>query len=380
MFHHDQRDYRVAASQAAQKGRDKLQGIIDAGRANAQAVVEQIQSRRIHDLVAATPKLRIVYDDDGTQRINVAGVEHEMHPYAYKQVLADAGVRKDYSDYLAKEAGGSMWGKELLATNVNTIFEHRAKQRNLVRIEDTVDGKVKGFLSDKYRRLDSRPLCDAFMGACMEHGLVPIDGLSTDTKCRVRAVLPYVFEPTDNEVMVFGTEFGNSDYGDGGMVVNLFVIRIWCTNLAVTEKCLRQIHLGGKLPDNLRLSERTYRLDAETTASAVSDVTGNSISPDSVHYMLDAVKNATEEEIRGRDGINKVLERAGLDKTELGQVTQLFESPDVQNMPAGNNMWRLSNAVSWFAQMPTVDTDRKLALQDLAGRLVVPEKKKVLEA
>lgn len=367
MFHHDQREYKVAASQAAKRGREKMEGIIQKGMATAEAVVGEIQSRIITDKVVRAPALRLEYDNEGERFLHVGAEPHKVHDHAYGQLLADTGVPKKYADYLGTEAGGDMWGKTLLADNVNAILYHRTKQRNLIRAEGET-GTVKGFLSDKFRRLDSRPLCDAFIGACRELNLLPIEGVATDTKCRVRAVLPYVFEPVDNEVMIFGAEFGNSDYGDGGLVVNLWTMRVWCTNLAVTEKGLRQVHLGGRLPDDLHLSDKTYRLDAEATASVVRDVTSTLIGPDRVNRMLASVKQASEEEIKGKDGIDKLLGRA-LDKSELASVKALHESPDVQNMPEGNTTWRLSNAVSWFAQAKGVTADRKLELQVLAGQV-----------
>jgi hypothetical protein len=377
MFHHDEREYQVAKSQAAQRGREKLQGVIDKGRASAQAVIEQVQSRVITDRVVRTPAVELNYDDEGDRTLRVGGFSYELHEHAYRQVLENAGVTYKYVEHLTKEAGGELWGKKLAAQNVNEILSHREKQRNLVRGEGET-GLVKGFLSDRFRRLDSRPVADAFIVACQNLGMVPIEGVASDTKMRIRAVLPYVFEPIADEVMIFGAELGNSDYGDGGLVVNLWTMRIWCTNLAVAEKCLRQVHLGGRLPDNVRFSDETYRKDAETMALAVRDVTADAVGPDRVHKMLAAIEAAGEDEVKGTDGIDKILGRL-LDKNELSTVKTIYESPDVVNLPAGETVWRLSNAVSWFAQGKSVTPDRKLALQELAGTMVAGETKKVKE-
>lgn len=373
MFHHDKRDYKTAASAAAKKGRVKMDEIIQRGMATAEAVIAQIQDRTITDRVVDTRGLRIVHDYEGNQRLSLlgSGPSFPMHAHAYKQLLDEAGVPKKYGDYLVTEASGSMWGKELLAHNVNTILSNRDDQRNLVRAEGPNE-VIKAVVSDKFRRLDSRPLCDAFIGACRDLGMLPLEGIASDTKCRVRAVLPMVFEPVDNEVMLFGAEFGNSDYADGGLTISLWTMRVWCTNLAITEKTMRQVHLGARLPTDLRLSQETYRLDAETTASAVRDTTSNIIGPRKINGMLDAIKASSQDELKGRDGIDKLLGRA-LDKTELERVKQLHESPDEVNMPAGNTKWRLSNAVSWFAQAKGITADRKIELQQVAGTLVAPD-------
>lgn len=377
MFHHDEREYNVAASAAGRAARDKLQGIIDKGMASAQAVIEDIQSRVITDRVAPAPVVRLTVDeDDGTMGLSVGGVISPIHDHAFGQILSNAKVGKEFYNNMVAEASGGLWGKELIAHNVNQVLMHRTEQRNLIRGEGEA-GLVKGFLSDKFRRLDCRPIVDSFIGACDRLGMVPLEGVASDTKMRLRAVLPYVFEPIDNEVMIFGAELGNSDYGDGGLVLNLWTMRVWCTNLATAEKCLRQVHIGGRLPDNVRFSDETYRKDAETTALAVRDMAADAVSPNRIHRILDAITTAGEEEIKGRDGLDKVLARVTKDKGELNMIKAIYESEDVQNLPAGNTMWRLSNAVSWFAKGQSIDADRKIRLQELAGQLVAGDTKTV---
>ena len=75
---------------------------------------------------------------------------------------------------------GIAWARELLAHNLKTIFANRfGKSRYLLR---SVHGEVRGFLSDRYRRLDSRPIIEAFATAVRQKGALPYDGYVTDTK------------------------------------------------------------------------------------------------------------------------------------------------------------------------------------------------------
>lgn len=366
-------DYQTSRSEAGRRGRDKLQGLIDKARYSAEAVVEEIQSRVIVDKVVRTPAVRLVEDARaaGGLDLSVGGELVSLHKHAFGQVLADAGVPKKFADYVMEDdANDEGWGAELVAHNVNTILSHRDKQRNLVRIEGGT--LAKGFLSDKFRRLDSRPLLDAFMGASTELGLIPYQGVASDTKMRLRAILPEVFEPLDGEVMVFGAEFGNSDYGDGGVNLNLWMMRIICTNLAIGERMLRQIHLGGRLPDDVRLSEETYKKDAETTALAIRDVTGSVIGSSRINRMVEAIREAGDERI-GDERITKILK--GFDKAEGIRIRDIFDSPDVENLPVGRTLWRMSNAVSFFAQTPDLSADRRLDLQHAAGVMVAGDYK-----
>lgn len=370
MYHHDSRPYEEAVSAAAAHGRTKMEEIIHKGLANTKGVVERILSRVIGDRIVKADAINVFSPQDGSWHIRGADLEQELHPHAFGQVVDNAGMPRQFVDHIVKQANGTRWGPELISHNLKEIFNHRPKQRNLLRSEGDT---VKGFLSDKFRRIDSRPLLDAFMGASNKIGLVPIDGIGTDTKSRVRAVLPKVFEPIPNEVMLFGLEWGNSDYGDGGHVVNLWTMRVWCTNLAITTSFLRQVHLGKRLEDNIQYSDETYDLDTKANARALVDVVQHSIGPATINSMLDAIRAANQKQIVGRDGIDKLLKGA-LSKSELEKVTDIFEGPDVVNLPAGNSTLRLSNALSFFAQAEGISADRKIELQGLAGKFLMPGK------
>lgn len=369
MYHHDNRGYEEAASQAAAAGRVKMEEIIHKGQVNARAVVEKILAAQIHDRLAKANAINVWSGDDKTWRIEMPEgdglVDSALHNHAFGQVVENAGMPRKFVDELVEQANGTRWGAALVTHNLKEIFSHRPGQRNLIRSED---GIVKGFLSDKFRRIDSRPLLDTFMGGAAGLGLVPIDGVGLDTRNRVRAVLPKVFEPVPNEVMIFGLEWGNSDFGCGGHMVNLWAMRTWCTNMATAHNVLRQIHLGKRLSDDIVYSDETYRLDTEANRAALADAMKFAIGPEQVNKMLLSVKTAAESEIKSRDGVEKLLKSA-LSKTELAKVADMFEGPDVVNLPTGQTTWRLSNAVSFFAQAESVTQDRKLELQDLAGKL-----------
>lgn len=367
MYHHDNRDYNEAASEAARQGRIKMEEIINKGLANTQSVVERVLSTQIHDRIVKAAATNVYMADDKTWRLEIpeTTVVPSLHNHAFGQIVANAGMPQQFVDHLIKQANGTAWGAALVSHNLKEIFSHRPTQRNLIRSED---GIVKGFLSDKFRRIDSRPLLDTFMGGAAELGLVPIEGVGLDTRTRVRAVLPKVFEPIPNEVMIFGLEWGNSDFGKGGHIVNLWSMRTWCTNLAIANSVLRQIHLGKRLDDDIEYSDETYRLDTEANRAALADAMRHAIGPAQVHKMLSSIQSANEKTIQGRDGVEKLLKSA-LSKTELEKVADMYEGPDVQNLPSGQTTWRLSNAVSFFAQANTINADRKLELQELAGKL-----------
>jgi hypothetical protein len=368
MIHHDRRDYNEAATEAAQAGRRKMEALIETGRVNAGAVIEKVTSNVIQDSIVRTKAFKVHRATGGSGWAGILPMGNgdrsiTLHNHAWQQVLSDAGIDKRFADKMEKEANGSDWGAELVKHNVDTIFSHRTDQRNLVRESG---GVIKGWLSDKFRRLDSRPLLEAFAGACQENGLMPYEGYALETKVRLRAILPKVFEPVKNEVMVVGLEWGNSDYGDGGHVINVFVNRVFCTNLAIMDQALRQIHLGKRLNDDIIYSEETYRKDTEANISALQDVVRGVIGPAKVHAWMDTISQAAEQTV-GKDIANLLKD---LDKATVEKVIASYESPDVVNLPPGNTRWRLSNAVSWIAQSKDISPEKKLEMQAVAGKLI----------
>jgi len=69
---------------------------------------------------------------------------------------------------------------------------------------------VRKFLSDSYRRIDSRPVVEAFATAGQEKGALPYEGYVTDTKIVIQAIMPEVYEPVPGEVVACGLSLENS--------------------------------------------------------------------------------------------------------------------------------------------------------------------------
>lgn len=366
MYHHDGRDYHEAASAAAKVARTKLEETIRKGLAGAQALVTYVQDQVPEDRIARGRALKFVPHPQGGDgfALSVTGVEtNTLHSHARGQVLQRAEVPTKFADTLTAKGN---WGRQLLLDNLNQIYRNE-DERFLIR---SVGGEARGFLSDRFRRLDSRPLLDSFVGSCSELGLVPLQGWALDTKVKMRALLPRVFEPLDNEVLAFGLEWSNSDFGDGGHTVKLYTLRIWCTNLAVGEEVLRQVHLGKRLDDNITYSRQTLEADTKANTLALRDVVHHAIGPERVEAMLESVRQASSDEIKGRDVIVNRLKRLNLDKATTEKVADAFESPDVVNLPPGNTTYRLSNALSWVAQFKDLSPEKRLDLEQAAGQLL----------
>lgn len=344
----------------------KLGAIIEGGRRSAGSVIEHVMTNQPADRILRGGAISFTADHSQKAiRIGFAdGANSEtIHRNALNQMATAVEMPMKYLDSLQDERQD--WGRELLAHDFQTIFTQRfGKKRYLGR---SVKAEMRGWLSDQYRRLDSRPIVEAFASAVQEKGALPYAGVVTDTKIAIQAIMPEIYEPIPGELVAYGLSLENSDFGNGALSVRAYLLRIWCTNLAITEETMRQIHLGKRLDDNMTYSQHTYELDSRTTVSALKDVVKLQLNAESLSNRMDAVRIANEREVtpaNAREVLKKIL-----NKGEAEAAMNAYTSPDVYNLPAGNTNWRLSNAISWIAGQ-TEDAERKLDLNRAAGSLL----------
>jgi hypothetical protein len=173
-------------------------------------------------------------------------------------------------------------------------------------------------------------------------------------------------------VVAYGLSFGNSDYGDGALHMSAFLLRVWCMNGAVADEVFRQVHVGGRLADDISFSERTYRLDTMTTVSAVRDFTRSVLDTEKVTAYMTAIRDAAGEELDAKKAIAALRSKNLVTTAEAEAVSTSYNSADIIELPAGQNRWRLSNAISLIGRNRLKDGEerRGIELQELAGRVL----------
>lgn len=368
----------VSQTEARRIGRDKLQQIVDAKRASAVNLIHHVQDSVPEDSIVPAQKLSFGVDDRGL-RVGWGGQDRRVHPHALAQLSGRAGIPSSFVSELA--AAPEEWRREMAAKLLNEHFlkprvdakEDASKKRYLAR---SIKGEMRGFLSDRYRRIDSRPTLDAFVEECQKVGAVPYEGVVTDTRVSLRVVIPVVYEPIPNEIICFGAEWGNSDFGAAKHWMRSFILRLWCTNGATLEDVLSQVHTGSRLSDDVTFSDRTYQLDTEAQVSALRDVVKHSLGEGRIESYAAMLREANEKEVDGKAFMRSISNR--LTKGEQKLVKDAFESEDVINLPPGKSAWRASNALSWIANGDKVDPERKIDLQRLAGEVLDGRRDKVV--
>lgn len=394
LMHHGSRGYEEAASEAAARARTKLEGLIEIGRTSAAAIIDKIRTEvPVDDVVSSrsfrfdgdiddreigSPDgLRLLYAPRGADETVLSVHRHALSQICERSVPADErGLPLKYVQWLM-EPQRAGWGTQLVAENLNRLYSHReSRDHFLLR---SYGSQLRGFLSNRYRRLDSRPLVDAFAGACQEVGAVPVQGYGSDTRVAVKALLPVVFEPVPNEVLAFGAMWENSDYGNGVHSIRVFVLRLICTNYAIADEGLRQVHLGRRLTEDMEWSRQTHQLDTRTTASAIQDIVKGTLNPERIKEFCDVVREASSGDYDVGGSLRHAAKRGTsstlpgrmrlLTKGELEDVRDTYLEADVERLPPGNSLWRLSNAISWVANK-TEDVERKVDLMKIAGSVL----------
>lgn len=394
MYHHDSRDYDFAVTQAAKQMRDRLHGNIDHAKKHAVVAIERIQKEVPQDKIVRARAMEFDYNDDGKFAVQYKVgdgrtdiVEETTHPWAFAQIAEYARVPKTYLQYLmglheVVKDGGTRgetqyhkWGAKLACENLNRIFAHADREEK--RLIRSVETQTRGFLSTKYKRLHPGHMIDGFIATCKKFDLLPYTVTATDTKHMVRAVLDGIVEPVPNECLGIGVVYTESPYGNGATAVSIFIERMWCTNQAVLSTDLRSAHIGGRLSDDFAWSTETYLANTKTTILQVRDMMEAYVSPKAIRKLCDTVKLAHETKIEP-----KALEayiKKNLSKEDAEAVADCYRSADVEMLPAGNTVWRASNALSFFAGK-VEDEEKKYDIQKLAGQLLEPMAKVVEKA
>ena len=361
----------IATVESKNQAVSKLEALIERGRSRASNVIDHVMRNQPTDRLARGETLQFRAADNLSEILMTVPdreqgtIEQSLHRNAVYQMAQATDMPVKFIDSLQSVA--DPWGRQLLAHNLQTVFNRRFQKKHyLLR---SLQQEVRGFLSDSYRRIDSRPIVEAFATAVQEKGALPYEGYVTDTKIAIQAIMPEVYEPVPGEVVAFGLSLENSDFGNGALSLRAYLLRIWCTNLAITQEEMRQVHLGKRLDESMVYSQRTYELDAQTTVSALRDVIQKQLNAGQLQQQMDLIRQANDKTVDSAQA--RELLRKALQKNEADPVIEAYNSLDTVNMPAGNTIWRLSNAISWVAGK-TEDAERKLEISKVAGQILNP--------
>lgn len=279
--------------------------------------------------------------------------------------------------WINDQLAATPWQREAVADLVSThLARTTEKDRFLVR---SVGGEVRGILSDAYRRLSSPMIADAFRSSLSETGAIPFEAKRTDLKWHVRAILPRPIEITTpqhgTEYVGVGLRLSNSDFGAGALELQAEVLRLRCVNGMVGESILNVVHIGGRLPADLRFSEETYRKDTEVQCAALREALPQLMAPAYIEKALAPVYEAMQSEVDAAETIKGLVRAARITKSQAEEVEGLVMNRDGSIVPQGPvTRWTIAQALAGLANNDGVAFDTAVDLRRTAQRVALSAK------
>lgn len=329
----------------------------------AQEIIRQQDSKV--DLVADAKALNLHQHGDGFRL--AAGTNGDtrawpVRPVAFDQICDRTGIPLAYARRCAESA------PELLSYQVNHWFQSLGK-KNLVRV---LDGEVRGFLSDRYQRIDHYDIAQVTLPGLLENDKLRVVSCEiTERKLYIKAIDEKTVAEVDRgDIIQAGVVISNSEIGFGSLAVQPLVYRLVCKNgLISQDSSFRRHHLGGRTDVNdgtyNLLSQEALQADDKALLLKVRDVVAGAVSQTFIEGEARKLRDAKEDR---SDGVNPAAVVEVLGKN-LG-FTQQEQGGILQRLVEGGDTSRFGflQAVTRHAQ--DVDSyDRSTELEVVGGKL-----------
>lgn len=291
-----------------------------------------------------------------------------LNSWSAGQVAGYTDIPKQYFDRIRTE------NPKLLAENVNHGLQKNAGQRE-GRLVRTIDGKIRGFLSPKYRMLDGHDLMEAVLPTLMASQFNVESSEITDKRLYVKATTKRIEgEIKQGDVVQYGLMVSTSDVGAGSLKVEPFFNRLVCSNGLVMETKFKKTHLGSNnFESSIQelLSDNTKKLNDAAFYATVRDYIQATMRPEIFERELNKMRLAADRKIENFD-LEKVVE---LSMRETGIRGENIKKSILHALASGNEgagltQWGLVNSFTRAAQSDDLDYDTATDLERAGGAIL----------
>ena len=326
----------------------------------------QRQRRNRQDFLADTRTLEVETNSYGsTLHLSLDGKTYGfgIGELAHQQIAARLNIPYRYYAKMQNEA------PELLDQNINTWLEQKPERR-MIRV---LDGKVRAFLSDRYRRLDNLELCAAVLPVIQEMNGSQIESCEvTPTHLYLKVVNRRVkAEVKVGDVVQAGFVVSNSEVGLGSLRVEPLVFRLACKNgLICKDLAQRKYHVGRQVnaSDDTAYelySEATLAQDDKAFFMKVQDVVRAAVDEAKFMLTVNRMRESTQIPLK-HDPVKSVellADKFQLTENERGDILrQLFMGGD-------NSRYGLVNAVTAASKIAKT-YERATDLERIGGEIL----------
>lgn len=205
------------------------------------AEIERQQNAK-RDLLVDTPAISVAPDREANAMQLTINSDNAVEVYgikdiAHRQIGSHLGIPAPYYDKMRNDFPA------LLAYNVNGWLGKTPSKR-MVR---TLDGNVRAFLSDKYRRIDNFEVAETVLPVLADLPGVQVQSCEiTESRMYIKVVNPRIETEVDKgDVVQAGLVISNSEVGHGSLSVSPLVYRLVCTNgMIAADATVRKYHVG----------------------------------------------------------------------------------------------------------------------------------------
>lgn len=330
------------------------------------ALAQELERRTASakDYIAPQGKILAVVDDKTVVMDGLNGGGKPITGYAHRQLADHLSIPYNYYDRMLTKQ------PELLTRNINAWLHDKPEELRRVR---TLDGKVRAFLSSKYRALDNFDLATVVLPQLNAMNAQIVSADLTETRMYIKAILPDLSDDLPTSLqwgvghanltgglnprvyggggkLVSAIVISNSEVGAGTLRVEPSVFTTWCTNLAIMmEAAMKKYHVGrahSADEDFSIYTDATREADDKAFWMKVKDVTAKAFDKDAFQAAVNRIKSAAGEPITSPD-LPKVVEvaikRLSLPESLGGGI--------LKALAAGGDLskWGLSSAITEVA-------------------------------
>ena len=317
------------------------------------------------DLIADTRSINIS-STNGVSMLSVSTGEdilsYRVTDIAHRQIADRLNIPYKYYERMRLDYPA------LLDKNVNGWLLKNPERRML----RTLDGKLRAFLSDRYRRLDNLELVDHVLPVIAEmKGCEIISCDITETHLYLKVINKTMkAEIVPGDIVQAGFVISNSEIGLGALKVEPLVYRLVCKNGMISKELAhKKYHTGKQVED----TDNAYELYSDATLAAddkayfmkVQDIVSAAV--DEAKFNLTVDKMRTAMNIKTGDNPVQTVEVLGnryvLNKLERASILRHFI------MGNDYSHFGLVNAVTRSSQ-DVADYNRATELERIGGTLL----------
>jgi len=317
------------------------------------------------DMAADTNALEVFHEPEhgGVDMIipnmGIAGINKVAH----EQIGARLGIPKPYYDRMLSDA------PSLLETNINHWFRNKPEKR-MLRL---LDGNVRAFLSNRYRRIDNYDLMEVVLPKVQEMNCEIQSCELTERRLYLKATTARVEgEVQKNDIVQAGLVVSNSEVGLGSVRVEPMIYRLACLNgLILKDRGMKKYHIGRgvDLQEGEGASEfyrdETMEADDKAFFLKVRDIVAGVLTREIFDGILVDLRRANEREITGsiEGAVEVITKRHSLTQGESeGILKHLIQGGDLSQYGIANAVTRMSQDVD--------DYDRATDMEKLGGQII----------